>query len=119
MAYCLDLPLLIVCEPNLREEGLLEKFDWYIHRTRLSRATVREPEFIGIFQDWAGRVRKRQRQPNSAIQAEIDPDKLTIGAILRSMSVAKLVVLIGFVLTAFGTVFAAGSKWPGLAVLFK
>lgn len=63
MAYCLELPLFIVCEPNLREEGLLEKFDWYIHRTQLSAKTVSEPEFIGIFQDWAERVRNHHERP--------------------------------------------------------
>jgi hypothetical protein len=122
MAYCLELPLLIVCEPNLREEGLLEKFDWYIHRTQLSASTASEPEFLGIFQDWAARVRKHRQtsaKSDRAVQLDrIDPAKLSLGEIFTNMSVAQLAVLLTAAFGVLGFAVFLGSKWPELANLF-
>jgi hypothetical protein len=123
MAYCLELPLLIVCEPNLREEGLLEKFDWYIHRTQLSASTASETEFLGIFQDWAARVRKHRQQmsakPSRAVKSDqIDPARLTLGEIFQSMSIPQLAMLLTAAFAIIGFAVAAGSCWPGLAKLF-
>ena len=37
MAYALDLPLIVMMETGLREEGLLEQnYDWYIDRLSIS-----------------------------------------------------------------------------------
>jgi hypothetical protein len=120
MAYCLGLPLFIVCEPNLREEGLLEKFDWYIHRTRLSADTPREPEFLGIFQDWAVRVRKRYglRASHAGPTTE-SPETITVGNLLRNMKLVQFIALLGALLGILAGAVVVGSKWPGLAEFLK
>ncbi|HVQ11195.1 MAG TPA: hypothetical protein VMS19_04760 [Methyloceanibacter sp.] len=115
MAYCLELPLFIIGEPNLREEGLLEKFDWYIHRTQLSANTAREPEFLGIFQDWADRVRAHHRtklSPANVGRRDQSRDLLTVDLPkLFAFAAAIGVLIVG--------AFIAGSKWPGLAEVIK
>lgn len=57
MAYTLDLPLLVVAERGLLDEGLLEdKYDWRVKRINLQDAVVEDPEFLGIFEDWRKNV---------------------------------------------------------------
>ena len=123
IAYCLGLPLFIVCEPNLREEGLLEKFDWYIHRTRLSAETIHEPEFLGVFQDWAGRVRKRygarSKRTNQSEPIAESPESITVGTFLKNLKLVQFITLLGALLGLLAGAVVIGSKWPGLAEFLK
>jgi hypothetical protein len=117
MAYCLELPLLIVCEPDLRQEAILEKYDWYVHRTLLSKKTVQEEQFDGIFTDWAGRVKARHQ---TAINTSGSRQKSTKQS--NDLLTVDLPRFWGF-LTVIGALliaaFFAGSKWPGLAEVIR
>lgn len=53
MAYTLGLPLLVVADRSLLDEGLLEdKYDWRVKRVDLEDEITKDPEFLGIFEDW-------------------------------------------------------------------
>jgi hypothetical protein len=60
ISYVLELPIMVVCEHGLRSEGLLEKgYDWYVQWVDLDKATLKSPEFRGVFADWRSRVEER------------------------------------------------------------
>jgi len=57
MAYSAGLPLLIVAEKGLADEGLLKQYDWTVQWIDIDEAEIDEPRFQGIFKDWSERVR--------------------------------------------------------------
>ncbi|HEX9960035.1 MAG TPA: hypothetical protein VGB00_03835 [Pyrinomonadaceae bacterium] len=94
MSYSLGLPLLVLVEHGLKNEGLLEKgYDWYVKEISLDKSTLLEPEFVGVFFDWKKRVEEtKARIENSPEKenAEVVVDDLTIGQIFKSLKPAHL-----------------------------
>lgn len=59
-AYARRVPLLVIREPIVRADGLLEpRYDWYVHTTSLEPQCVSDPAFLGMFESWRRDVRKR------------------------------------------------------------
>jgi hypothetical protein len=57
MAYTLGYPLLVIVDETLRTEGLLEMgYDWYVLRIPLTKESLREREFTGVFDNWRKQV---------------------------------------------------------------
>ena len=57
MAYMRGLPLLVIVEDELKQEGLLEAgYDWYVQRLPADPQAIADREFRGIFDDWRSRV---------------------------------------------------------------
>jgi hypothetical protein len=57
MAYMRGLPLLVIVEDELKQEGLLEAgYDWYVQRLPADPRAIADREFLGIFADWRSRV---------------------------------------------------------------
>lgn len=57
MAYVLDQPLLVLAEPSMRQEGLLEAhYDWHMQQVDLTLAAIESPRFIAVFADWKKHV---------------------------------------------------------------
>ncbi len=57
MAYALDLPLIVMMETGLREEGLLEQnYDWYIERLSISGDAFADKDVRGRIAAWCRRV---------------------------------------------------------------
>lgn len=65
MAYTRGLPLLVLVEHGLRDEGMLEsRYDWRVKWVNLRDPIVSDPEFLGIFEDWRRSVFDRRDTPN-------------------------------------------------------
>lgn len=59
-SYARKLPLLVIKEDNVREEGMLEgRYDWYVHSTDLDIRFLASREFVGTFASWKKEVRQR------------------------------------------------------------
>jgi hypothetical protein len=53
MAYTQGLPLLVLMENGLQDEGILEsRYDWRVKKVNLREPIVNDPEFLGMFEDW-------------------------------------------------------------------
>jgi hypothetical protein len=64
MAYTRGLPLLVLVENGLQDEGMLEsRYDWRVKRVDLQKPVVDDPEFLGIVGDWQEQVIKRRDTP--------------------------------------------------------
>jgi hypothetical protein len=111
MAYTHRHPLLVIVEQGLRSEGLLEKgYDWYVQSCTLDESVLGGAEFAGEFADWKRRVE------NYLVQGPVTdsenqstptaPEKLTLGEILKALTVAQLWAIIsglGVLLAAVAT----------------
>lgn len=88
MAYTLDRPLLVVVEPGLRSEGLLQHgYDWYIVSAPFDRTLFSDPTFTGVLADWKSRL----SQPLSpAAITEEDLGTLSVGALMRCLKPGQL-----------------------------
>jgi hypothetical protein len=65
MAYTRGLPLLVLVEQELQDEGMLEsRYDWRVKRVNLRDPIVNDPEFLGIFEDWRGNVFDKRDTPS-------------------------------------------------------
>ncbi len=63
LAFALNLPLYIICEHNLAEEGLIEsKLDWYVQRVHIDPAEFTRPNVRESLRTWVEqRVRAKAR----------------------------------------------------------
>ena len=53
LAYSRNMPLLVVCEQGLREDGLLEgKYDWKVFSTTFEPHELRSERFLGYVASW-------------------------------------------------------------------
>lgn len=61
MSYAKGLPLLVLVERGLRDDGLLEaRYDWYVQRIDLQDPSLRTNEFQAVLADWVRQVDKHQ-----------------------------------------------------------
>ena len=61
MAYTRGLPLLVLIENGLQEEGMLEsRYDWRVKQVNLREPIVNDLEFLGMFEDWRENVLKKR-----------------------------------------------------------
>jgi hypothetical protein len=59
MAYTLGLPILVLAESGLRDEGLLEnRYDWAVEWLSLDTQSLLQPRSRGVIADWAEQVRE-------------------------------------------------------------
>ncbi len=69
IAYANGLPLLVLIEAGVKDDGLLEKgYDWYVLEIDMSLMPDKDPRFVGVIADWKKRVaqyaaRKTQTKP--------------------------------------------------------
>jgi len=60
LAYAHRMPLLVLKEKRIREEGLLEgRYDWYVQEVELDLVSLNSAEFRGIFDSWSRDVHRR------------------------------------------------------------
>jgi len=60
IAYAKRIPLLVIKERRVKEEGLLEsRYDWYVHSTELDPSFLDSAEFNGTFESWRRDVIRR------------------------------------------------------------
>jgi hypothetical protein len=63
MAYTLGLPILVLAESGLRDEGLLEnRYDWAVEWLSLDTQSLLQPRCRGIIADWAEQVREHSAE---------------------------------------------------------
>jgi len=61
MAYVRRLPLLVLMERGLQQEGMLEeKYDWRVKPVDVNQKIVENRDFLGMFKDWRETVINRR-----------------------------------------------------------
>ena len=73
MAYASGLPLLVLVEHGLQDEGMLEaRYDWRVKWVNLHDPIVSDPEFLGMFEDWRRSVLDRRDALSDASKRLMD-----------------------------------------------
>ena len=106
MAVAIGLPIIVMVESGLREEGLLEdRYDWYIERLTISGNAFSDNAVRGRIMAWCRRIQTEQIERRS--QDRIDT-RLTLPELGRLLTIKTL---LGLVAIAFG-IFVVG-LWLG------
>lgn len=96
LAFALGIPMIVLMEPGLREEGLLEeKFDWYIDRISISVAALSSKDVQNRIMAWCRDVQKAKAPE---IRGKIDAE-MTLSALAQMLTLKTTGVLVGL---AFG-----------------
>jgi len=112
LAYCMGLPLYILCQHGLSEEGLIEtKLDWYVQHLEISSAGLRKPEVADSIRSWVNtRVLPNSKKPRSLLIMQ--------GAVKFSdMTPHELWKFLGMLAAAFVLGAAVTTTFPGLVKL--
>jgi len=119
LAYGRDIPLLIICETGLKEDGLLEgKYDWKVFWTDFQPGDLNSERFSGFVQSWKKLVDEHVADTVSTTEyADRDVTKLSIGKLIGSLTLSQLWALLGVLASLLTSVAAAafklgGGKWP-------
>lgn len=109
MAYSLGLPLYILCQRGLAEEGLVEsKLDWYVQYVDINTAEFQRSDVAQSLATWIkSRVVPRSKKPRFLQSFE--------GSIkLGDMTPKEIWSVIGIVAASFGAGVAVAKMAPGL-----
>jgi hypothetical protein len=93
MSYSVGLPLLVIVEEGLQDEGLLEsRYDWYVQWVKIDELALGTNEFRSVLADWIKAVAEHDRQSQTAPRAGTmrDPSEITLRELLGTLTVPQL-----------------------------
>jgi hypothetical protein len=109
MAYSLGIPLYVICQNGLAQEGLIEsKLDWYVQDLEISKETLARPDVVESIQAWVDtRVAPRTKGSRSfrAINGQLK---------LSEMTPREISAAVGVVTGAFASGAAVATFLPKL-----
>lgn len=103
MAFSLGIPLYVICEKGLKEEGLIEsKLDWYVQYLDFSRGSLRSNDVVHSLRSWVSDICRRRRRSST---------KSLLGRVrLAEMTPAEVFWVLSVLATAFFSGMAVG-QW--------
>lgn len=119
MAYAHGLPLMVIVEAGLRNEGLLERgYDWYVQEVKLEAAALASAEFNGVFASWKRKVLQNtpagEKNPEkSSVESPLKPQEMTVGELVGSLKPGQLWSVLGALAAVVAGAFALGAKLLG------
>jgi hypothetical protein len=117
MAYTLGLPILVLAEEGLRDEGLLEnRYDWTVEWISLDPTALMQPRCRGVIADWAEQVRESAVRRSSIGRREqkLKPiEERTILELLGSLKPGQAQALVAGSFALLSGAFALGSSVAG------
>ena len=119
MAYANGIPLLVIAEHGLRDDGLLEgRYDWKVYWTDFKPEQLQSDAFLGYLESWKRLVFEgRASRVQDAATGDSDISKLTIAQLFTRLSLPQvwsaLSAIVGLLIGVATIAFRAGSgKWP-------
>lgn len=113
MAYQRGIPLLVIVDPSLRKDGLLERGnDWYVQELPIEPSSLNAPAFSGILESWRGRLVANENNPSKPSKP-FDPSSMSIGQLIAALKPAHFWATLVALLAALGAAFAIGAKLFG------
>lgn len=90
MAYNMKLPLLVIVDPALRKDGLLEiGNDWFVQELLIDPDSLNSTSFMGILESWHKKLVDSNKNKLSDGQL-INPSQMTIGQLVSSLKPSHL-----------------------------
>ena len=115
MAYCRNLPLLVMVERGIKREGLLDQGNgWYIQWVDVDPAALSTPEFNGVLAGWKQKVSKMKSAQAILRESQgADVDKWTIREFVERMKPAQLWGVLAALAALAAGAFTLGAKLLG------
>jgi hypothetical protein len=118
MGYTKGLPLLVIAEQGLLDDGLLEgRYDWKVYWTDFTPGQLGSEAFVGYLESWKQLVVERSKVGSIPPLNDGDLSKMSILQLCGKLTVPQLWAAISAILGCLAGVasvaFRAGSgKWP-------
>lgn len=113
MAYQRGIPLLVIVDPSLRQDGLLERGnDWFVQELSVEPSSLNAPAFSGILESWRSRLVQEEKKPAESSK-RFDPSAMSIGQLIAALKPAQAWATLVALLAAVGAAFALGAKLIG------
>jgi hypothetical protein len=121
MAYTRGHPLLVIVEPSLEREGLLDQgYDWFVQEAKPGVESFGTPELLGRVKDWKRRVEAYQASGSHAAKPQSEgqgpsaprPGDLTIGQLVGGLRPTELWAVLGAAAGALVAAFLLGVNLP-------
>lgn len=110
MAYASGLPLLVIVETLVKQEGLLEPgYDWYVLQLPLASSSLATPEFNGVLASWKQKLGQGRLSAQAAASKTIDASQMTIGQLVSSFKAAQLWAVLAAIFTVIAGSFTLGA----------
>ncbi|WP_310461234.1 hypothetical protein [Sphaerotilus sp.] len=107
LAYAQKIPLLVIAEDGVRQDGLLENgFDWYVIKAKLDPAFLSSTEFNGVLASWK---QKLTAAPGKTFPV-IAPAEMTVGQLVGALKPTQLWALMGSLSALVAGAFTLGAK---------
>lgn len=107
LGYARKLPLLVIVEEGLRQDGRLEKgFDWYVFSVPADPGRLSSQEFNGILAAWKAKL----NSPPAEIQAKPSPNDMTVAQLVGGLKASQLWASLVALSAALAGAFALGAK---------
>ena len=112
MACACGIPLMVIMERGLREEGLLSRgYDWYVQRIEPTTAALATVEFNGVLSSWKEKVVKHAAPGTGKSEAQLKSvADLTVGELVSGMKAGQLWSVLGALAALIGGAFVLGAK---------
>jgi hypothetical protein len=118
MGYTRGLPLLVIAENGLLDDGLLEgRYDWKVYWADFKPENFQSDDFIGYLESWKQLVVEHSESVSSQAIPNTDLSKISIGQLYGCLTIPQLwgaiSAFIGCLISVAVASFKAGSgKWP-------
>lgn len=108
MAYNMGLPLLVIVDPALRKDGLLEiGNDWFVQELLIDPDSLNSTSFMGILDNWHKKLADSNNSKRSDDQP-VDPTQMTIGQLISALKPSQLWRVAGAIALVISGAFAIG-----------
>lgn len=116
LAYERRLPLLVVVDENVRQDGMLEaNNDWYVETIQTKPDQLDKVEFVGRLRHFAEKVKQRSESAGAETiskPADDDVASKTIGEWLKVLTPAQVWTIVSSITASIAAAFGAG-VWVG------
>lgn len=121
LGYARRLPLLVIVQQGVRQDGFLEKtLGRNVQTVTLDKASLNSASFNGVLASWKDKLAASPATPNStptptplpskSAETALDVEKLTIGELLGKLKPGHLRATVGGAVAALAGAFALGAK---------
>ncbi len=118
IAYTFDMPLLVIAEDVLKNEGLIDnKYDWSVFWTNINPDIVKSENFIGFIKSWKSAVEEYSMKRNNYSNKSFDVENLKLSTILKSLTIKQfwgfIASIISVIISIATISYCIGAgKWP-------
>jgi len=104
LAYSNELPLLVIAENGLKEEGLIEDgYDWRVYWSDIDAQSINSDKFKGFLKSWKKSIEENIQLKEKQIK-DFDIDEITIGELIKGLKPKQLWATFVIFLTIIGAI---------------